>query len=445
MELELWVQAIETLYPCCEFFVKGYHSTLLVELAEPCLEEISIQEEISVEIKEKICKIYNFIAVSLNRISQFQKSLEYSELSRRVAKLLENEALEATTLSTMGDSYFLMGMLSESLDAYQTSLDISVRIDELSLRVQSTLGLVDVYWELAQCQKSLTLAEEAWSLLEKKESTRLKAESLLRLGLIQNGLGLSQTAFEKICQALEIAKLNRYRDIECKALRNIGNLGQTAKNYSQQQCIQLLRQSLSIAQELKDSYQEASSLVVLSYIENLLKGDEKSLVVGLESALELSKAINANLLTVKISKALASQGIIENQPEIVLDHLNDALATAERLNYSYEFHEITTEKIRVFYNVQKYDQVITHADQILQGFPDNENNRLKHWALWMKGAAKFESGETEAGIANLLEALETSKLIEDSRTEGQILGTLSYCYEKTLSSRIACRMLWNSD
>jgi tetratricopeptide (TPR) repeat protein len=431
MELELWIQAIETLYPCCEFFIKGYHSTLLVELAEPCLEEIKIQEETRVEIKEKVCKVYNFIAVSLNRISQFPKSLEYSELSVSVARLLKDGTLEATALSSMGNSYFLMGMLSKSLGSYQTSLDISVKIDELSLRVQSTLGLVEVHWELAQYQKSLTLAEEAWSLLEKKESTRLKAESLLSLGLIQNGLGLSQTAFEKICQALEIAKLNRYRDIECKALRNIGNIGQTAKNHSQQQSIQLLRQSLSIAQELKDSYQEASSLVILSFIENCLKGDENSLVLGLESALELSKAINADLLTVKISRVLASQRRIGNQPEIALEYLNNALATAERLNYGYELHEITTEKIRIFYNSQNYEQVLVHADQLLQGFPDGENHLLKRWALWMKGAAEFEAGETEAGIANLLEALETSKLIEDSRTEGQILGTLSYCYEKT--------------
>lgn len=305
-----WAAAAKTLLSCCSFLLKYGHSSLLIELARPIVDEFETQASLTPEDEHTLAVIYGHLAEALDNTSDFRKSLAYEEKQLRIAQKLQDKRLEALTLAGIGESQSYLGQIRHALASYQQSLELSQEFSDPDIQVRALIGMSISQIDLGEWSSALESLRQALSLAESSDPS-LKARALNRLGILEVGTGQVQQGYAKCEQALEIAQSIGDQRTELRVLRNLSQ--QRNQVDSLQKAHDRLKTALKIAQDSQDLYQEIAitlAMVTLHSSIPIVDDVERQL----QKALKLSREIGARQQEASALTALGQFSITQNEP-----------------------------------------------------------------------------------------------------------------------------------
>jgi CHAT domain-containing protein len=246
-------------------------------------------------------------------------SAQPQDLRRRAEELIQRGEAELTT----------RGDWRAAIESFQQSLDLARQLKDDSLLAHSLVGLSHAYFELAEADRALSLAEEGLAAARRAGNRRLEAWALDQIGNAYYYPGDFARALENFQASLTIMREVGDRFGEATALKDIGIMYKYLGQYDE--AIVFLHEALDIFRQLK------ASDSVRSTLENLGTGYASLGAYQLaldfyEQALEIAKETQD---AEGISAALIRLGYLYldlDEPERALDHLQRGLAMAESLN-----------------------------------------------------------------------------------------------------------------
>lgn len=166
--------------------------------------------------KDRIGEFYEQLAYQFFRADEFHHALDYFKLAGDKAK----------TLYASDSAVFCYDKVKEIVDL------VGLRDEKYhELRLDTALCLCDVYELMSEYDKMLVEAKGGLELLGRGKAARRESLFLERFGLSYIYLGRLKDAFESLNSALEINKVNNYRDLLTITYADLGLLNAKEQNY----------------------------------------------------------------------------------------------------------------------------------------------------------------------------------------------------------------------
>jgi serine/threonine protein kinase/tetratricopeptide (TPR) repeat protein len=188
-----------------------------------------------------------------------QASLEYLDRAASLATQLENDSARANILQASGIAYMRLNRPHEALRRYEESLAIKVRIGDKR-------GMAASYVQMGEVQK--TLGDPVQAEKSYREALRLRREigdknglsvTLIDLStLLDETFGRSKEALPLLREALTITRETGNRNLEARALNNLGAAYQSQGQYSDAETY--FEGALAIREKARNPHETADSL-----------------------------------------------------------------------------------------------------------------------------------------------------------------------------------------
>ena len=308
--------------------------------------------------------LIDFVATVLGNIGivydawgQYDKAIEYYEQSLAINEELEKKDQIATVLNSIGSVYGSWGQYDKAIEYYEQALAIA---EELGLQDSIALDLNDiglVYYFWGQYDKAIEYYEQAMTIIEELGIKEEIATVLNNIGAVYGSWGQYDKAIEHYEQALAVVEELGLKDQIATYLNNIG----VAYNYLEQydKAIEYYDQSLAIAEELglKDKIAGLFGNIGLAYdyleqYDKAMEYYEQSLAIAEELGLQDSIALDLN----NIGKVYYFWG----QYDKAIEYFEQSLAIAEELGLKDKIALLFGNIGLVYYMQENYKQTVEY-------------------------------------------------------------------------------------
>ena len=284
-QLEEYAEAGEILSYCHDFLdLQGYYSAI-VELNQQLVENWKPRND---EEKESLALALTRLGAACNSLGQFQKTIQYYQLSLDIDQELGNRNREGASLGNLGQAYNSLGQFQTAIDYYQRALEIARLIGDRSREGEVSNNLGQAYNSLGQFHRAIEYHQRALEIARLIGDRSREGASLGNLGLAYNSLEQFPRAMEYHQLALEIARLIGDRSREGASL---GNLGRACNSLGQyERAIDYHQQALDLAKEIGDRQWEGRCLSNLGLAYSSLGQYERAIDYH-QQALDLARLI----------------------------------------------------------------------------------------------------------------------------------------------------------
>ncbi len=289
----------------------------------------------------------NSIGFIYGRLGEFEKSIEYLELSLQVSREIDDKKLQIIALLNIGRSTLLLGRNADSLSKRQLALSISREINDREMEASALNDIGITLFsdgEMHAAKEHFLLAASIFETLGKRLP---KASLLNNIGRIDRLIGDQEVALGNYSAALAIFREEKHRSGEADVTLNLGstyadlfrtaeafeyfdkalkmfqdmgdrqreavtlnNIGASYTKFGEQRtALDYYLRSASIAESLGDKRQQALALGNIGNI-FLDLGELEKAKDYIDHSLEISRALKSRL---EYASALTISGALHNQ------------------------------------------------------------------------------------------------------------------------------------
>ncbi|MEK8019150.1 MAG: CHAT domain-containing tetratricopeptide repeat protein [Candidatus Parabeggiatoa sp.] len=343
------------------------------------------------------------IGTVYKNFGDYSKALDYLKQALAIDKELDDKHAERIDLSNIGAVYSKLGNYPNALYYYQQALAIDKKIADKRGEGTDLSKIGTVYMDFFEdYPKALKHFQRALAIAEKLGDKRGKGTNLTNIGLSHLNLGDYPAALDYLKQALTIRQTIGDKQGQWENLTNIG----------------IAYQNLGEFQKAKKAFQDSIAI-------------EKSIGVG-----EIWLA----------QRGLASTEAKLNQPELAIEHYDQALDNLEKIrNRLTKAHKTTFMRKRIYV----YDELITLLQSLHSSQPKKCYDRKAFETFERKQGRVFleEMGQSGArrfaGLDN--EIIEAEQSLAFKWQQAQSLSPQEYAAldeaEAQLKARIKAKSL----
>lgn len=285
-------------------------------------------------ILDKALKYYRTAADEAEKTNSFA---EASRLYEKVNKIMVESRIGAPKerveiLIKMGAIYQILGRGEEARNALKESLDLNAKIGDDLIEASNLTNLGVTYFLLGELDRSINVLEKAKKTYKHHEED-LSNETLLTYGICLNWLGINyrnNSEFDKAMnfhhKALNIAKDVKNPRLEAHVNANIGAIYLWKKEFSH--VINPWKQSLKISKEINDHPWEAHYTIDVGYMYFLERNYDEALK-KLEKSTDIAKEY---CFEDNLARGLMNQGSVwfaKGDPEKAMKLYEEALEIAK--------------------------------------------------------------------------------------------------------------------
>jgi len=264
-----------------------------------------------------------------------------AELARRANKPED----EAFSLIKLGDLYWNIGKLEDSIEAYEKAATIAKKqflSKELNycrkaINIHNLYLEADNFLSLRKYQVSLELIEKAFQLSREVDNFGFEIKCLRLKSLIHWETNQLQEFFILNSQALERARKIKNREDEAKSLNNIGLFYWKTDHYAE--ALKIYEKALEIAISIENTKNESECLNNLSLVYSDLGDLDRSLeylnkTLYIDHQLKDEKGIAIDLLN--IGETFRRKGLLSEKKDdfiSALKYFNSSLEISKKIHF----------------------------------------------------------------------------------------------------------------
>lgn len=216
----------------------------------------------------------------------------YLELSRELAREVDDRAAEAASLTQLGNGALKSGNLETAEEYHQQSLDIAREIGDRATEADSLAGLGTVAFQRDELATAEEYHQESLDITREIDERSTEADCLGALGSIATIRGEFDTAEAYLGESLDIKRLIDDEQGEATALASLGNLAADREDY--ETATQRYTEAVAIFEALDHPSEHAQTLQNLVMAEMEL-GDTDAAIDHCEDGLELLAGTDQSL------------------------------------------------------------------------------------------------------------------------------------------------------
>lgn len=228
------------------------------------------------------------IGIAHHGLGEYSKSIEFLEQALTITREKEFRYGEGSILGSLGNDYLSMGQYPKSTEFYEQARIIFRDIKYKNGEMATLLNLGNIYRLQGKLDKSLEFYEQALAIARELKSKISEGSILAHLGTTYRELDKYRKSIDFFEQALTIAREIGYKSEEGSALDGLGNtyeiLGESLK------AIQFHEQALAIFRDIGHRNGEGSALANLGHIYLNMSENHKAIVL-LEQAIAIFREI----------------------------------------------------------------------------------------------------------------------------------------------------------
>jgi tetratricopeptide (TPR) repeat protein len=194
----------------------------------------------------------------------FETAKTYLELSRDIAREVDDSAAEAAALVALGDHGLRSGALETAEGCYQAGLDIAREIGDSPIEAMALAGVGNVALQREDLETADEFHQESLEIAREMDDRSTEANSLASLGTIAGSRGTYEMAEQYLEESLDIKRLIGDDVGEATVLASLGNvaMGRDAYEIATQRYTEALEQFAATDQS-RERIQTLENLVTI--------------------------------------------------------------------------------------------------------------------------------------------------------------------------------------
>ncbi len=299
-------------------------------------------------------KLLNDLAWAYLQLNEFQIALDHAYNSLEITRKINDLSLQSGVLYHIGSIYFQQNDLVKALEQYILALEIQEEIQDSfeMARLNGNIGLI--FFSTKDFNKSLEYLSKALKFYKEMNKKNSIASTSLNIAGIYQNLGDNEKALDHCLLALKFSEEIGNELLTGIILNNIAII--YYYNFNEpNKALEYFNRSLTITKKNDDKIAVASSLYSIGSIYKDLGLYEKALENEIE-ALEISLIVNDNMRIVDILKEISYIHSKMNNYKKSYEYIMQAVALKDSL-YAVETEEKIAE-IQTKYETEKKEQQI---------------------------------------------------------------------------------------
>jgi CHAT domain-containing protein len=316
-------------------------------------------------------------------LGEMQKALEKFNESLLIRREIGDRSGEAVALNNIGVAYEPLGEMQKAMEKYNESLLIRREVGDRNGEAVTLSNIGGVYWALGEMQKALETLNESLPIRREVGDRSGEASTLNNIGRVYQSLGEMQKALEKYNESLLIKREIGDRRGEAVTLNNIGGVHWSVGEM--QKALGKFNESLSIRREVGDRNGEANTLGMISKAYRS-SGEIQKALEKLSESLQISRAVGNRRTE---AAALTHIGVIylsTGEIQKALEKLNESLPIKRTVGDRYGEADTLLEITRAEQkqgNLAQANQTIEQAIDIIESLRiniDSQQLRASYFA-----------------------------------------------------------------
>ncbi len=359
-QLGEYAEANNILSYCNKFLdLRGYYSTI-VELNQQLIQVWQPRDD---EEKEDFSWALTRLGNAYNSLGQFQKAIQYHQLSLNIDRELGNRSGEGGSLCNLGNAYLRLGQYQQAIEYFQQALVILQKIGHCYFQANSLGNLGSAYLSLGQYQRAIEFYQQSLEIARSIGDRSGEASSLGNLGSVYGSLGQYQRAIEFYQQSLEIERSIGDRSGEASSLGNLGSAYESLGQF--QKAIELQQQALELRKQVGDRVGEGGSLCNLGHAYASLSQYQQA-IEFYQQALVVLREANHPQFIAKTLTGMGSTYKALDQHQQAIDFYEQALELRQKIgDRSGEASSLIGLGL-AYYSLGQYQRAIEFYQQSLE-------------------------------------------------------------------------------
>lgn len=365
------------------------------------------------------------IGLSYYLLSEYRKALDYFVRSLPLFRAIGDRSDEADTLNNIGAVYNSLGDRKKAIEYYSEALPVQRAIGQQGGRGRTLANIGVVYSALGEKQKALEYYEQAVTLLQAAGDRGGEATALNNVASVHNLLGERQKALEYNRQALMLFQAVEDRDGEARTLNEIGLVYHLLGE--RQKALDYYMQALRLSHAIGNRADESDVLNNIGGIYDDLRENQRA-IDYYQQGLTISHEIgDSNGEAVALNNI---GGVYDNlgEEQKALDYYRQALplyGDGEQSDQAMTLNNIGLS----YYNLGEAREALNYYGQALTLYRAVGDRGREARALLNAGRAYFSLGETQKALDHYGQALQIFNTAGDRDGKARVLLTLMQAHE----------------
>ncbi|OPX35404.1 hypothetical protein B1H10_01295, partial [candidate division KSB1 bacterium 4484_188] len=264
------------------------------------------------------CKFYIF-----RFKSKYKLALETGQQLYKAAKRIDNQEMQAASLSMIGQIYYLYGAYRKTLLSYNQSLLIARRCGDKRREAGTINDLGALYSFLGEPAQGIKYFKRALNLFRNLSVNRRTILTLYNIGLAYNDLHEYTTALDYFDQALRLNEKRGFLPFQRLMFTGIAETNLRLKKF--QLALDYFHQALNICQQVKDVAMQAYILRNLGSIYHQ-QGMYKKAITYHQQSLDIGSKIGDAQIIWEAQTGLGSDYAKSGESDKAIRHFANAIA-----------------------------------------------------------------------------------------------------------------------
>lgn len=381
----------------------------------------------------------NSLSEEIERVKP-KHSLELSKEAYNLSIKEDYEKGLAKSLFRIGRSHWLLGDLEMALSSLLQALEISKKLNTLSLEIEilNTLGNANI--QLQIYDRGLEYYMHALKLAKYINYTSLEARLLNNLGEIYKEFKDYNTALDYYLKSKNLYEEDLKDEIAISIpLLNIASIYYFLKEFELAE--KYTNESLKISKENNDKIGECYSLHQLGKIYYKQEAYKKALSF-FEESLVIAQNISDRLIQIEILIDFHKLMIVFEDMELALKHLNSALSLAEEINTKSLMAKVYSNLAKLYERMENYEKTLYYYKKFHNTEKEANSFELEQKLRSITTQFKAEQSQQEKEIFKLVnidlkqkadELQKSSKELKDAYDNIKIISDIGQSITSTLN------------
>jgi signal transduction histidine kinase/uncharacterized protein HemY/ActR/RegA family two-component response regulator len=277
--------------------------------------------------------LFNVLAQSYHNVAtiyfvqkNYEKALEYYNLSLKKYEAVKNDAKIIETLRYIAGVYKNMGQDDKAVEVLQQSLELNKKRNDAEETATDLIALGNIYKAQSNYNNAIYYYEEALKLYRKANDEKRAASVLNNIGMIYRVKGDYQKSLQSYLESLKIKeKLGDKQGMKSN-YNNIGTVFWYIKDYNE--ALKYYESALKIAEETKDKEDIAKSYNNIASVHDE-KGDNTTALKYYIKSLEIMEALDKKQWVASNLNNIGGIYMKQKDYNNALDYMLKALAIRE--------------------------------------------------------------------------------------------------------------------